>query len=220
MPVARSVSRPGRVRRRAAGLALCLAVTATAAAVVTPSLASAAGQGTSYIAAFSGGAGAGSARVGIVVQDGRYKAYVCSLDENFNLQYARWYEGKVGADGAIRKTSPDGVTLKATVAGDEFTGSVTDAEKAELPFSGAAVSAGTNNVGLYRGQARVSGKPVLIGAVIDQDGTFASTTQYVGKIRFVTPVKDAPTYLGDKHLAVFLGTDEVPYIAALVTALH
>ena len=217
MPVADSVSRPDRLRRRAAALALCLAVAATAGAIFTPSLASAAGQATSYVATFSGGAG--SARVGIVVQDGHYKAYVCSLDEDFNLQYARWYEGKVGAGGAIQKTSPDGVTLKATVTGDQFTGSVTDAEKAALPFSGAAVSAGTDHIGLYRGQARVSGKPVLIGAVIDQDGTFASTTQYVGKIRFVTPVKDAPTYLGDKHLAVFLGTDEVPYIAALVTKL-
>jgi len=206
-----------RVRWRGASVALFLVVGATTAGAVTPSLASAAGPAKSYIATFS--QGAGSARVGIVVQDGSFKAYVCSLDENFNLQYARWYAGKVGTDGAIRKTSPDGVTFQANVSGDEFTGQVTDAKKVALPFSGGVVAAGTDHIGLYRGESRVSGKPVLIGAVIDQDGTFASTTQYVGKIRFVTPVKSTPTYLGDKHLAVFLGTEEVPYVASLVTTL-
>jgi hypothetical protein len=155
-----------------------------------------------------------------VVQDGRYKAYVCSLDEDFNLQYARWYEGKVGSDGTIRKTSPDGVTFKATVSDDTFTGEVTSAKKVALSFEGGSVPAGTNHIGLYRGVGKYSGKPVLVGAVIDDDGSFASTTQYVGKIRFVTPVGDTPTTLGDKHLAVFLGPDETPYLAALVTALH
>lgn len=211
------VSRLGRLRWRVAGLALSLAIGATTAGALTPGIAAAAGPAKSYIATFA--QGAGSARVGIVVQDGRFKAYVCSLDENFNLQYARWYEGKVGADGAIRKTSPDGVTFKANVSDDEFTGQVTNAKKVALPFSGGVVAAGTNHIGLYRGETKVSGKPVLIGAVIDQDGTFASTTQYVGKIRFVTPVKSSPTYLGDKHLAVFLGTEEVPYVASLVTKL-
>ena len=179
---------------------------------------SAAGAATSYVASFP--EGAGSACVGIVVQDGRFKAYVCSLDEAFNLEYARWYEGKVGSNGAIRKTSPDGVTLKATVSGDTFTGEVTNAKNVPLSFDGGSVAVGTDHIGLYRGVGKYGGKPVLVGAVIDDDGTFASTTQYVGKIRFVTPVGDTPTTLGDKHLAVFLGPDETPYLAALVTALH
>ena len=176
------------------------------------------GAATSYVATFPDGAE--SSRVGIVVQDGRYKAYVCSLDEDFNLQYARWYEGKVGSDGSIRKTSPDGVTFKATVTDDTFTGEVTSAKKDSLSFDGGSVAAGTDHIGLYRGVGKYAGKPVLVGAVIDDDGTFASTTQYVGKIRFVTPVGDTPTTLGEKHLAVYLGPDETPYLAALVTALH
>ena len=205
-------------RARVAVVAACVLVSAgTATALVAPGLASAAGSATSYVARFP--QGAASARVGIVVQDGHYKAYVCSLDDDFNLQYARWYQGKIGSDGTIDKTSPDGVTLNATVSGDSFTGQVVNAKKQPLDFSGGAVTAGTDHIGLYRGNGRVSGKPVLVGAVIDQDGSFASTTQYVGKIRFVTPVQDAPTYLGEKYLAVYLGTDEVPYVAALVTKL-
>jgi hypothetical protein len=173
---------------------------------------------TSSIATFPDGAG--SARVGIVVQDGRFKAYVCSLDEDFNLEYARWYEGKVGSGGAIRKTSPDGVTFKATVTDDAFQGEVISADKQSLSFDGGPVPAGTDHIGLYRGAGKYAGKPVLVGAVIDEDGTFASTTQFVGKIRFVTPVADQPTTLGEKHLAVYLGPDETPYLAALVTALR
>ncbi|MCJ7673102.1 MAG: hypothetical protein MUP67_13830, partial [Acidimicrobiia bacterium] len=61
-----------RVRWRGAALVLFLVVGATTAGALTPSLASAAGPAKSYIAEFS--QGAGSARVGIVVQDGRFKA--------------------------------------------------------------------------------------------------------------------------------------------------
>ncbi len=211
----------GLMGRVGIAVLVCIAVLSAGATTVlarSTQGASAAGAATSYVASFP--EGAGSARVGIVVQDGRFKAYVCSLDEAFNLEYARWYEGKVGSNGAIRKTSPDGVTLKATVSGDTFTGEVTSAKKVPLSFDGGSVAAGTDHIGLYRGVGKYAGKPVLVGAVIDDDGTFASTTQYVGKIRFVTPVGDTPTTLGEKHLAVFLGPDETPYLAALVTALH
>ena len=108
---------PGLVGRVGIAVLVCIAVLSAGATTVLArsTQGSAAGAATSYVASFP--EGAGSARVGIVVQDGRFKAYVCSLDEAFNLEYARWYEGKVGSNGAIRKTSPDGVTLKATVSG-------------------------------------------------------------------------------------------------------
>ena len=76
-------------------------------------------------------------------------------------------------------------------------------------------------MGLYRGVGKYTGKPVLVGAVIDDDGTLASTTQYVGKIRFVTPIGETHR----RHSVTSISpSSSVPTrprtLAALVTALH
>src|SRR3970040_2019622 len=58
---------------------------------------------TSYIARIDGAPD--SARVGIVVENGKFAVYVCSLDDVFNLTSARWYTGDVGADGSVQGVS-------------------------------------------------------------------------------------------------------------------
>ena len=170
----------------------------------------------SYIAKFDNGPE--NARVGIVVEDGKYKAYVCSLDNDFNLTSARWYEGVLGADGSFQGVSPDGVEFKGIVKDDQFTGSIINTAKEELAFKGALVPA-SGKVGLYRGQGQYDGKDIVVGAVISSDNSFASTVQVKGKIEFITPIANDPAFLPDNNLGIKLGDKSEQFTAKLVTTL-
>jgi hypothetical protein len=177
---------------------------------------STAGGAASYIATLDGAPA--SARVGIVVEDGKFKAYVCSLDDAFNLTSARWYEGELDANGSFELTSSDGVVLKGTIQGDQFTGTLISIQAVSMAFNGAAVTSGAP-AGLYRGTGQIDGQDVIAGAVISSDGSFASTTQYEGQIKFVTPVGPEPVQLSDTTLGISLGANGQQIPVTLVTTL-
>ena len=172
---------------------------------------------TSYIARIDGSPD--SARVGIVVENGRFAVYVCSLDDAFNLTSARWYSGDVAADGSVQGVSPDGVQFQGKVSGDTFTGTLLNTAQQTLTFSGKAIPAG-GPAGLYRGLGEYGGQQVVTGAVIDTDGSFASTVQYKGKLEFVTPIANAPQPLDNTSLNVTIGTPGQQIQVLLVTTLE
>src|SRR6266542_2831704 len=116
-----------------------------------------AGGATSYIATLAGAPS--NARVGIVVEDGKFKAYVCSLDDAFNLTSARWYEGELDANGGFQLASPDGVEMKGLIKGNQFTGTLLNTEKVSMAFNGTAVTSGPP-AGLYRGTGQIDGQNV------------------------------------------------------------
>lgn len=171
---------------------------------------------TSYIAKIDDAPA--SARVGIVVEDGKFAVYVCSLDDEFNLKAARWYSGDIGADGAVSGVSPDGVQFEGVVKGDSFTGTITNTEGRLWTFSGSAIAAG-GPAGLYRGISTFNGQEIVVGSVIDADGSFASTVQYRGQIAFVTPVNGAPLRVDNNTLKVTLGDPSQQVEVKLVTTL-
>lgn len=171
---------------------------------------------TSYIAKIDDAPA--SARVGIVVENGKFAVYVCSLDDAFNLKSARWYSGDVGAGGAVSGTSPDGVVFEGTVSGDSFTGTIVNAEGRTWSFSGSAIPAGGPG-GLYRGIAEYGGQEIVVGAVVDPDGSFASTVQVRGEIAFVTPVGGSPLRVDNDTIKVTLGDPSQQVEATLVTTL-
>jgi hypothetical protein len=171
---------------------------------------------TSYIARIDGAPD--SARVGIVVEDGKFAVYVCSLDDGFNLTSARWYAGDVGADGSVQGVSPDGVQFQGNVTGDTFSGTLINTAGQTLTFNGKAVPAG-GPAGLYRGLGEYGGQEVVAGAVIDTDGSFASTVQYKGKIEFVTPVASEPQRLDNTSLNVTIGDPSQQINVLLVMTL-
>jgi hypothetical protein len=61
---------------------------------------------------------------------------------------------------------------------------------------------------------------VVTGAVIDTDGSFASTVQYKGKLEFVTPIANAPQPLDNTSLNVTIGTPGQQIQVLLVTTLE
>ena len=172
---------------------------------------------TSYIARIDGAPE--SARIGIVVEAGKFAVYVCSLDDAFNLTSARWYSGDVGADGLVQGVSPDGVQFQGKVSGDTFSGTLINTAQQTLTFSGAAVPAG-GPAGLYRGLGEYAGQEVVAGSVVDTDGSFASTVQYKGKIEFVTPVASEPLRLDNTSLNVTIGDLSQQLKVLLVTTLE
>lgn len=159
-----------------------------------------------------------SARVGIVVEDGKFAVYVCSLDDAFNLKSARWYSGDIGPDGTVSGVSSDGVQFQGVVSGDSFTGTLINTEGRTWTFSGSAIQAG-GPAGLYHGIAEYNGQEVVVGAVVDPDGSFASTVQVRGKIEFVTPVNSAPLRVDTTSLKVTIGDPGQQIAALLVTTL-
>ena len=156
----------------------------------------------SYIARIDGAPA--SARVGIVVEDGKFAVYVCSLDDVFNLTSARWYSGDIGSGGSVQGVSPDGVKFQGVVSGDQFSGTLVNTAGQTLTFSGKSVPNG-GPAGLYRGLGQYDGKDIIAGAVIDTDGSFASTVQYKDQIAFVTPIASAPTRLDNTSMNVTIG---------------
>ncbi len=171
---------------------------------------------TSYIAKIDDAPA--SARVGIVVEDGKFAVYVCSLDDEFNLKAARWYSGDIASDGSVSGVSPDGVLFEGVVDGDSFTGTVTNVEGRIWTFSGSAVPAG-GPAGLYRGIAEFGGQEIVVGSVVDPDGSFASTVQYRGQIAFVTPVAGSPLRVDNDTIKVTLGDPSQQVEVTLVTTL-
>jgi hypothetical protein len=171
---------------------------------------------TSYIATLAGAPA--SARVGIVVEDGKFKAYVCSLDDAFNLTSARWYEGELDANGGFQLVSSDGVELAGSIKGDQFTGTLINIQKVSMAFNGTAVTSGAPT-GLYRGTGQYNNEDVIVGAVISADGAFASTAQYNGRFEFVTPIAADPVKLSDNTLGIKLGSNGEQITVTLVTTL-
>ncbi|MCQ3975314.1 MAG: hypothetical protein DPW09_17870 [Anaerolineae bacterium] len=171
----------------------------------------------SYIAKFDNGPA--SARIGLVVEDGKFAVYVCSLDDAFNLTTARWYTGELDAEGHAKGVSADGVELlSAVVNGDIFRGTVTNTAKETFTFTGAIVPAGSP-AGLFRGIEQYGEGEVIVGAVLDIDGTFASTAQINGAIEFVSPISPEPVKLSANSLVVRIGTSAEPITVGRVTTL-
>lgn len=160
-----------------------------------------------------------SARVVVVVENGKFDAYICSLDDPFNLTTARWYKGEVGDNGSFQGSSTDGVTLAGSIAGDNFSGFVTNIEGQTFNFDGAAVPA-DGPAGLYRGVGSYNGEEVIVGSVIAEDGTFASTAQFRDRLEFVSPVASEPNRLSETSLAVKIGPDGQEIEVDLVTTLE
>lgn len=159
-----------------------------------------------------------SARIGIVVEDGKFAVYVCSLDDEFNLKAARWYSGDMAADGSVSGVSPDGVKFEGKVSGDSFSGSITNVEGRVWTFNGSSIAAG-GPAGLYRGIATYDGQEIVVGSVVDPDGSFASTVQYRGQIAFVTPVNSSPLRVDNDTIKVTLGEPGQQVEVTLVTTL-
>jgi hypothetical protein len=160
-----------------------------------------------------------SARVVVVVENGRFDAYVCSLDDLFNLTTARWYKGEIDRYEGFQASSSDGVTLKGNLAGDHFSGTVTNAEGQTFTFDGAAVAAG-GPAGLYRGVGTYNGEEVIVGSVVTADGTFAATVQFKDKFEFVAPVTEEPNRVSGASLAVKIGPEGQEIIVDLVETLQ
>jgi hypothetical protein len=160
-----------------------------------------------------------SARVVVVVEDGKFDAYICSLDDPFNLTTARWYKGEIGADGSFQGTSTDGVTLSGSVAGDNFSGVVTNIDGQTFNFDGAEVAAG-GPAGLYRGVGTYNGEEVIVGSVVAEDGTFAATAQLRDRFEFVSPVAGEPNRLSDTALGIKIGPEGQEIQVDLVTTLE
>jgi len=171
---------------------------------------------TSYIAKIADAPA--SARIGIVVEDGKFAVYVCSLDDAFNLKAARWYSGDIASDGSVSGVSPDGVQFQGVVSGDTFSGTITNTEGRVWDFSGSSIPAG-GPAGLYRGIAQYGGQEIVVGSVVDPDGSFASTVQYRGQIAFVTPVDGAPLRVDNDTIKVTLGDPSQQVEVTLVTTL-
>src|SRR5919106_1036669 len=115
-----------------------------------------------------------SARVVVVVEEGKFDAYICSLDDPFNLTTARWYKGEIDANSGFQGVSTDGVTLAGSIDGHHFSGTVTNIEGQTFTFEGEA----GGPAGLYRGLGTYNGEEVIVGSVVAEDGSFAATAQF------------------------------------------
>lgn len=160
-----------------------------------------------------------SARVVVVVEGGKFDAYICSLDDPFNLTTARWYKGEIDASKGFQATSSDGVTLSGSIDGHHFSGTVTNIEGQTFTFEGETVAAG-EPAGLYRGVGTYKGEEVIVGSVVAEDGTFAATAQIRGRLEFVSPVASEPNRLSDTSLAVKIGPEGQEVTVDLVTTLE
>jgi hypothetical protein len=160
-----------------------------------------------------------SARVVVVVENGKFDAYICSLDDPFNLTTARWYKGEIDANDGFQGTSTDGVTLAGSIDGHHFSGTVTNTEGQSFTFEGETVAAG-GPAGLYRGVGTYNGEEVIVGSVVAEDGTFAATAQFKDRFEFVSPVASEPNRLSDTSLAVLIGPEGQEIKVDLVTTLQ
>ncbi|MGH7597343.1 MAG: hypothetical protein ACREOI_13400, partial [bacterium] len=154
----------------------------------------------------------------LVEEEGNFDAYVCSLDDPFNLTSARWYKGKLDPNGNFQGTSTDGVEFQGKIQGDQFNGTLRNTAQQTFAFSGAAVPAG-GKAGLYRGLGKYENEDVIVGTVLSIDGSFAATAQYKSALKFVSPVASPPVELGNNRLGVNIGPSGVQITVELVTTL-
>ncbi|MBI4788793.1 MAG: hypothetical protein HY782_17310 [Chloroflexi bacterium] len=195
-------------------IALALAGCAQAAPIPAPAPTLTAGAALTYIARIEGAPS--SARAVIVVENGRFDAYVCSLNDAFNLTTARWYKGQLDASGALQATSNDGVEFKGRVQDGRFSGSIVNTQKQNLAFAGEMVPADGKS-GLYRGVGKYNGEDVIVGAVLSPDGTFAATAQKKDKFEFVSPVANQPISVAVDTLGVKIGIGEQIQVKRVTT---
>jgi hypothetical protein len=147
-----------------------------------------------------------SARVGIVVENGKFILYICSLDDAFNASLSRWFTGDLDGDGTFAGTSADGVMVNGTVNGNLFTGFITTPQGNRLNMRGSLIPAG-GPAGLFRGTGEYEGKPVVIGVVIDEGDKFASATVQVrDSVEFITPIVTPAFRVDNTHLILTVGS--------------
>lgn len=169
-----------------------------------------------YIATLQGAPA--SARAVLVEEEGKFDAYVCSLDDSFNVTSARWYKGALDPNGNFQGTSTDGVVFQGRVQGDQFSGTLRNTAQQTFAFSGAAVPVG-GKAGLYRGIGKYENEDVIVGTVLSVDGSFAATAQHKSAFKFVSPVASPPVELGNNRLGVKIGPSSVQITVELVTTL-
>jgi hypothetical protein len=196
------------------GLTACSSATNTAVPVATAAPSSGA---KTYIANLDNAPS--TARAVVVVENGKFDAYVCSLDQAFNQTSARWYKGQLDATGSFQGVSADGVEFKGSVKDNQFTGSVLNTQKKSYTFKGEVLASGNTKAGLYRGLGNYNGKEVIVGATITGQGVFAATAQYKGVMEFINPVVDQPVFLADGVLGVKIGDTKQQVEVKLVTTL-
>jgi hypothetical protein len=125
-----------------------------------------------------------SARLGLVCDGKSFLAYVCSGDEQFTADAARWFRGE--CDGkSIKASSPDGRTLTATLTAAGMTGTLTAAGKT-YKFTAEAAAA-DSLAAVYRAEDDGDDGAVVFGWVVDADGFVAGARQQ--KDKPTTPLK-------------------------------
>ena len=175
-------------------LAICLFLSACSSPVPK--------EATTYIAKISNAPD--SARVGIVIEDGKFVVYICSLDDAFNQSTARWFAGTLEGDGTVSGLSPDGVRVNGSIIKTSFTGIITNLQGQVITFRGSSVPAG-GPVGLYRGTGNYNGQEVILGVIVDSDDVFVSTVQVQDRVEFITPISSSPIYLTNSNIKVTIG---------------
>jgi hypothetical protein len=189
-------------------LVICLLLSACSSPVPT--------EATTYIARINHAPE--SARVGIVIEDGKFVLYICSLDDAFNLSTARWFTNDLQADGTVAGISPDGVKVNGSINKDSFTGIITNLQGEVITFRGLSVPTG-GPVGLYRGVGDYDGQEVIVGAIVDTDLAFAATVQVKGRTEFITPVLTPPLYIDNSTLRITIGDLNQKITALLISTL-
>ncbi len=165
---ARSLSRAGTLLGLVA-LVLCINQPATGDAAQPPPAAP--GTEHTYVGTLTGGDD--SARIGVVVDDKNFLAYVCSQDKEFNAEHAAWFKG-ARSDDELEATNT-GRTLKATVAADQVIGELRSGDKT-MTFTAKACD-DHMVAGLYRAEETDDGQKCVFGWVIDEDGFVAGGIQ-------------------------------------------
>jgi hypothetical protein len=146
-----------------------------------------------------------SARIGFVIENHKFIAYITSLDDTFNVSTARWFSGVAEGDGTFAGTSEDGVKINGSAYGNSFTGFITNLQGNRLLFRGSAIPAG-GPAGIYQGVGEYDGQQVIVGAVIDEDNLFAAASVQVSNtVEFITPVVTPPFRVNNTELILTFG---------------
>jgi hypothetical protein len=151
----------------------------------------------------------------LVRQSDRFEGYVCSLDENVNRSFARWYRGAVDGFGGFRAVLAEGIDFSGNVDGARFAGTVRNRASITFAFIGTRLSAGP--AGLYRGTVTYRGAAVTVGAIVGSDGTFCAAAH--SGARLVAAVERKPERVARDRIAVRIGPERVRVVLSLVTRL-
>ena len=150
---------------------------AGAAGVVAPSLFGAdekveapAAVAATYIGELKGAPE--SARIAVVVEGGKFVAYVCSNDQPFNDAFSRWFRGDTKA-GKMSVKADNGATVTASATDDAITGTLTKDGKSH-EFTAKRIT-GDANAGLFRAAESVGDDAYVIGWIADETGAVVGT---------------------------------------------